>query len=317
MNEFISHWAQANAAIAPKVFVVRAPQSDTVYTRAQFIELRDEVEERQEAVQDCLIAQVIARGEINLKKSALLTTLNLFNNMLDGYYQGTAFYAARPLVPTFGAGSDVFLRPMVDAKRLWAKINAGAAPEGITLPLVLTDGVTQAQFTAAIDALKVAYEEEQDKVQEVILARAKRKETQELAYVLMKSYREAAPGVLAGHPALIETMPRLTPLPGHTPVPVGATAVFQAPNASKVVYSESTDTMLERYELRGTVGEQYDDEDAVVIASHLPTDPREFITTFGLSQPGARIALKVYVILSTGNEAGSNSMLVDRPIPQV
>ena len=112
---------------------------------------------------------------------------------------------------------------------------------------------------------------------------------------------------------LAETMPRLTPLPGHTPTAVNASAVFQAPNASRIVYEASTDSMLHSYELRGTVGDRYSDEDAVVIATHSPNDPREFVTTFGLNQPGAEIALKVYVVLTTGNEAGSAAMLVERP----
>ena len=71
--------------------------------------------------------------------------------------------------------------------------------------------------------------------------------------------------------------------------------------------------MLERYELRGTVGDRYEEADAVVIASHSPSEPREFITTFGLNQPGAEVALKVFVILTTGNEAGSATLPVERP----
>ena len=54
-------------------------------------------------------------------------------------------------------------------------------------------------------------------------------------------------------------------------------------------------------------------EDVVVIATNAPDDAREFVTTFGLNQPGAEIALKVFVILTTGNEAGSAAMLVERP----
>ena len=61
------------------------------------------------------------------------------------------------------------------------------------------------------------------------------------------------------------------------------------------------------------MGDHYSDEDAIVIATNLPGDPREFVTTFGLTQPGAEIALKVFVVLTTGNEAGSAAMLVDRP----
>lgn len=37
------------------------------------------------------------------------------------------------------------------------------------------------------------------------------------------------------------------------------------------------------------------------------------MTTFGLTQPGAQVALKVYVILNTDNEAGSAPMIVQRP----
>lgn len=94
---------------------------------------------------------------------------------------------------------------------------------------------------------------------------------------------------------------------------VDGCAVFQAPDAARVVYSESTDPQLERYELRGTIGDEYDEEDAVVIATHLPADPREFVTLFGLNQPGTEVALKVFVILTTGNEAGSATMRVARP----
>ena len=41
---------------------------------------------------------------------------------------------------------------------------------------------------------------------------------------------------------------------------------------------------------------------------------REFITPFGLSQPGARVELKVYVILTTGEESGSAAMFVQRAL---
>jgi hypothetical protein len=95
-------------------------------------------------------------------------------------------------------------------------------------------------------------------------------------------------------------MPRLSPLPGHTPNAVNASAIFQAANATRVVYDGSNDLMLERYELRGTVRDHYDDQDAVVIATRVPGDPKEFVTTFGLNQAGAEIALKVFVVLTTG-----------------
>ena len=133
------------------------------------------------------------------------------------------------------------------------------------------------------------------------------------AYGAMLAYRESAENKYALHPEMIESLPRLSPLPGHTPERVNASAVFEAPNQSKVVYDASEDSLLERYELRGNAGEEYSDEDAIVLATHEPGDPREFVTSFGLNQPGAQVALKVYVILTTGNEAGSAALSVQRP----
>ena len=312
MNEFIPHWGQCNAALAPATLLVRL-SDNTTKTQAQFVTLRDLIQTQQSAVQAALTAQQIARGAIFLKKIELLTWFNMFNSLLDGYFQNTDFYAARPYAPVITAGQEAFTRPMVDAMNLWQSINDGSAPAGVTLPLVLGDGTDRGGFASAVSALQFLYSDERKKAQDLTLAQAKRNRSEDTAYETMKAYREAVPGRLTEFPELIDTLPRLTPLPGHTPDAVNASAVFQAPNATKVVYDASNDLLLARYELRGTVGDHYDEDDAVVIATHAPTDPREFVTTFGLNQPGAEIALKVFVVLTTGNEAGSAAMVVERP----
>ena len=51
-----------------------------------------------------------------------------------------------------------------------------------------------------------------------------------------------------------------------------------------------------------------------MIATHTPGEPREFITSFGLSEPGVHMVFKLFVILTTGNEAGSAAMFVQRPL---
>ena len=313
MDEFLAHWTQCNAALSPGALAPRLPNNTTV-NRAQFVTQRDALLNQETTVQSCLGAQQIPRGDIELRKAALLAQFTLFTNTMDAYYQNTDFYAARPYAPSMTSGQEFFTRPLVDMMTLWEKLNAGAAPAGVTLPLVLDDGTDQGMFGSLVSALQFTYAEERNKAQELVLARAKRNRMQNTAYEVMKSYREAVPAKLTAFPELIETMPRLTPLPGHTPLPVNASAVFQAPDATKVVYNASNDLQLERYELRGTVGDHYDEDDAVVIATNAPGDPREFITTFGLNQPGAQIALKVFVIIQTGNEAGSAAMLVERPV---
>ncbi len=291
-----------------------------VPTLNEFLGIRDELVVQQGVLQGCLTEQQIARGAINLKKAKLLARFTQFNTQLDGNYQNTDFYEARPYAPNFTDGQEVFSRAILQAVKLWEKLNAGPAPAGVTLPLVLpatdeTPGTMDVgNYASLLSSLQFDYATEVDKEQLVIIARAKRNRIQVRAYDVMKAYRENVPAKMSAFPELVDTMPRLSPLPGHTPAAVNSSAILEGTNQSKVVYDASTGSMLESYQLRGNVGDDYSDEDAVVIATNAPGAPHEFITPFGLNQPGARIALKVYVILNTGNEAGSAAMFVERPV---
>jgi hypothetical protein len=317
INEFLSHWLACNTALPPaSPFLLQLPATNTTIPRSQFVTLRDSLQAQQGVVQGCLTDQQVARGTINLQKADLLARFGQFMARLDAYYRHTDFYAARPHTPSIGDGQENFTRPMVAVIKLWEKLNAGPAPAGLTLPLTLVPGgMGVGEFASAVSALQFAYAAEQDKEQAVTIARAKRDRIQDEAYAIMMAYRENLPGsAVAQFPELVGTLPRLSPLPGHTPEPVNASAIFEAPDRSRVVYEASTDAQLDRYELRGNVGDDYSAEDAVVIATRGPNDPREFVVPFGLNQPGAEVALKLYVILTTGNEAGSAAMFVERPL---
>ena len=326
-NTFLSHWLICNNLRPPaSPLLVRLPERDVTFTRAQLVGIRDELLTQQGVVQGYLTDRQIARGAINIKKATLLARFNQFTTHMDGNYRNTAFYEARPLAPSITDGQEVFSRAILEAVKLWEKLNSGPAPAGVGLPLVLppieaTPGIPGTQgtldaggYASLLSALQFDYASEVDKEQFVIIERAKRNRIQDRAYEILKAYRENVPSKMSSWPEVVETMPRLTPLPGHTPDAVNASAVFVAPNQFKVVYDASTDAMLEGYQLRGNVGDDYSHEDAVVIATHSPSDPREFVLPFGLNQPGARVALKLYVILNTGNEAGSAAMIVERPV---
>ncbi len=313
MNLFLSHWGLCNDALSPAALVVAMPDK-TSMDRAAFVTLRVDLIDQQAAIQDKLNDEEIARSDIEIKKLQLLGWLNGFNALLEAYYQKTKFFSARPKAPGIGDGQENFTRPLVDVKSLWGKVNAAPAPAGVTLPLTLADGTTQAVFADAVAALLVAYQDMADAEQNSALARVDRDALQVIAYDAMKSYRLAVPPMLAQHPTLVETLPVLTPAAGHTPDSVNVSGVFEPPDASKVVYGASSDPDLQEYQLRGTVGANYSEEDAVVIDSHAPADPREFVTTFGLTQPGARVSLKVFVVLTTGNEAGSATVVIQRPV---
>ena len=71
---------------------------------------------------------------------------------------------------------------------------------------------------------------------------------------------------------------------------------------------------LLRYEIRFCAGPNYSSENESVIGTVLPADPREFLTDAGLTTPGSKSSFKVYVITSTGNEKGSNTVTVTRPV---
>ena len=313
MSEFTGQWTLANALLGASPYILTLPGDRSTVTLAQFTASRQSLLDQQGQVQTELTKLQLIRGGITLQKTQLVKWINLFNSRLDGSFQNTQYYPSRPLAPGVGEGENVFndaLRPVLS---LWKQINDNPPPPGVTLPLVLGDGTTYGAFASAVSALQFAYNEEGKQEPYVKVARSQRNLLQNRAYEAMKVYREGATDKFVLHPQLIDSLPRLTPLPGHTPERVNASAVFEAPNQSKVVYDASPDPMLERYELRGNAGDDYSDEDAVVIATHEPGDAREFVTPFGLNQPGAKIALKVYVILTTGNEAGSAALFVQRP----
>lgn len=316
-DEVLAHWTAANASLpgaAP--LIVRLPKLNTGITRANLLTLRNTLETQQNAVQPARAAYYIARGSTNNQKVALLEHFNDFVTLFDAYYRGSDFYELRPYAPVLTAGKEAFCDPMGEAMALWEQLNLGPAPAGITLPLTLGDGTVQSAFASSISTLAFAYAAEKPKHFDLKMARALRNGTQNRVHEVLANYREAATSRLSEFPALLETLPRITPLPGHTPEPVNASAIFVAPNSSKIIWEPSNDPMLHSYQLSACAGPEWDGEDAQIQGTVFPGQPREFISAFGLNQPGAEVTFKVYVILTTGNEAGSAPMTVQRPVAQ-
>jgi hypothetical protein len=64
--------------------------------------------------------------------------------------------------------------------------------------------------------------------------------------------------------------------------------------------------------VRYVVGDDYNERLETTLQSVAKDAPRELLTHVGLSEPGAQVTFKVYVILTTANERGSNPVLVTR-----
>ena len=133
--------------------------------------------------------------------------------------------------------------------------------------------------------------------------------------VILQLYRLKIEDLHAPDSLAVQSLPRLTPLPGRTPDPVALTATWDptAPGA-KLTWTASADPERQRYEVRSSPGADYLAEDASVITTVLPGEPLTHTATAGFDLPGAAVSYKIYVRLDTGNEAGSDAETVVRPV---
>lgn len=312
LDTFSAHWGKCNTALGATPLLAVPPGKPSC-SRAQLDTLGQNLLLAQTKVQGAINDQEIARGDIDLQKAALLKTLNAFIDTMEAYYQGTKFYNAKPLAPGIGEGQERFTRPMVDAMTLWEKLNGAAAPQGVTLPLLVNGGVDQGGFASSISALQLAYRNEATAEQDVNVARTDRNLIQERVYEVLKAYRLAVPAKCGQFPNLLATLPKLTPEPGHTPDPVQASATYVAPSTSHIVWNPSTDPDIDYYDIEGTNGAEWKADDAIHLGRVQAGAPPVFDATFGLTQAGTSVALKVFAVLKTGNQAGSATLVVTRP----
>lgn len=313
MNEFAAHWLTTNtemgAAGPLTVSFQKLPAFQTV-----LVARRQGIEAQQEVVQGRLNDRDTLQGLLKQRKEELRESLMQFVGLLDSYWADTEFFGARPLVPDMDLGQEHFLAPMKDMKTLWAKLEGSTVPPGLTFPLLFTNAMTLLTLAPALDTAQGTYNAVQEAEFLLTFDRKKRDRLQDEAYDLLRIYRAAVEARCRDLPDVIASLPRLTPLPGHTPDPVNASAVFVAPNQSRIIHDASLEADLAYYALEANAGGTFDSQDAVELARHLPGDPREFVTDFGLTQPGARASFVVAVILTTGNRKASAPMTVQRPV---
>jgi hypothetical protein len=307
--EFVAHWTDANAelpALQPLLLSDGTDLASFSTARTVLLSMRDELEAADLDVQ-------LARGAMNLAKGPLLAKLNLFNTLVRGA-MGTSVYArALPLVPGIGDGQQGFSQPMVQAMKLWAKINA-APPAGVTAPVVLVDGTTQAVFAAAVEALAELYGDVVGAEQEFALALARRNDVQDEIYRSMKLYRETVPTRFMPDSPLLASLPALSPDSGRTPDPVELSGAWDAGlAAARLTATVSNDPDLKEYELRWCPGAVFSTDTDHVVGSVPAGEPPVFVTTKGLGTSGAVASFRVYVRLTSGGEAGSETVVVERP----
>ncbi len=112
---------------------------------------------------------------------------------------------------------------------------------------------------------------------------------------------------------LLGPIPDLTPPAGPAVQPVTLAGVWNTGTIkADLSWNASTDADLDHYSVRTSPGPTYDDA-LETLVSDLPPATLTLATDAGLTTPGASALFKVYVVRTTGAEAGSNVVSVTRP----
>lgn len=306
---FDAHWLDVNTFLGLAGELVLEGGTSQV----EFGEMRAELLGARDLVDEATLDRALARANLQMKKEWLLTALNAFKTKVVAVASTSAYARVLPLVPGVQDGQEVFSRPLSQAAKLWKKFDT-TPPPGVTGPLLLQDGTTQGVFEAAVAALAELYDTVVDAEQEVSLTLERRNDLQDSLYELMKKYRLAVPAYVPAGNALLDTLPALTPTSGRTPEPVTASGAWNAGTVKAALTATiSTDPDLDHYELRACAGPEYSTEEESVVAAAPPGPTVAFATDKFLTQSGDIASYRIYVVLQSGGQAGSNTVVVVRP----
>lgn len=310
MQVFIDHWIDVNA------FLGGTPATDLElrgsYTLGNFTADR--------ASLDTLITFITTDNTLELavadrdaKKRDIRTRYTQFRGGVENQLAGTEYEAALPTLPPIGSDEATYIKPFQDMADLWGKINNEATITGFTPPLPLQGGYTQANFTTELAALRAVYQSFGAAEKNLKLARANRDKQMKAAVERIKQYRAAVVSQLAPDDPLLATLPDLTPPAGTGVQAVKLAGVWNAAtNKADLSWNASNESAFDHYSVRTSPGPTYNDALETVV-SDLPAGTTAFFTNSGLVTPGAMALFKVYVIRTTGAEAGSNVASVTRP----
>ncbi len=306
-DEFIGHWTDADLALGLSPLVLPGP-----YALANLIAERALLSTAITELVDATNTVEGHRTDRDNRKVAVKERKRQFGAFVRGVLAGSSYVGRVPELIALEANPGIWLISNRDIKDIWTDINANP-PAGFTPPLMLTGLYTLANFTTDTAALETTFQNltlaEQDEEREV--------EERDALYRTIRAhlvlYREAIPGRFAADHPLVLSLPRLSPLPGHTPDAVVLSGSWNAGTSqADLSWTESTDPDLESYDVFRSGATPYNNNTEQFVAS-LPPGTLTLSTNAGLTLPGSTMGFKVYVKLDTGNEKGSNAVTIDRP----
>ncbi len=310
MDEIGLHWAAVNVALGGTS--ATDLKLEGALTRAGFLTAKDVLEAFLIGFEDLENAREIGATARDHWKVTLRQKLGQFRGMLRAVLPKSKYAAAAPSLPNFGVDESKFLAPFEDAASLWLRINADLTIAGFTPPLVIA-GLTQSLFAADILAIRAAYHTLREAENDLNVARKERQTLLDDAKERMVQYRAAVEGIFGADHPLTLSLPALSAAPGSTPAPSSLSGNWNAATGeADFTWTASDDPNLDHYQMRMSPGATYDADTATVVAT-LPAGTLTLSTTTGLDHPGDVASFKLFVRLTTGNEAGSNTVTISRP----
>jgi len=306
VNLFIAHWTSVNTAYGSALTLPGG------YTVGGLTTDRDSLNTLFTAVEPADNAFQIACAARDTQKATAREKLRQFRMTVQGLLAGSSYVNSLPVLWGNTAKEQDVLRKMRDMKDIWTQINA-SPPAGFTAPLVLSGPFTLANHNTALGALTTAYAACGTAAVGAGLARDNRNALINAVIDKLVIYRKAVQGIFPAGSPLIESLPSLYPPAGSTPKAVNLSAVWNAgTDMADLTWSASDNPDLDHYAIRYHPGPKYKaaEEQAVdTVAAGTTT----LATDYGLAASGSMSLFKVYVVTSTGNEKGSNSVKVIRP----
>ena len=310
MTEFELHWGSVNAALGG------APATDFEllgdYTLADFSADKAAVVTAL-SDQEGLDNNVdFARSDRDQTRTDLRQRLILFRETAKALLPGSRYLRALPDTPAEQAEAQKLLDAWDDIAHVWAQINTDQPPE-IAPAMQLRGGYTLAQFQTEVGTMRTRYDAVKAAERAAGDGRGQRDELLQAAYTRMVQYRERLPVTLDPGDPLLASMPQVTASPGSTPDAVTLSGQWNSsPGSGLLTWNESTSPNLDHYLVRFSPGATYDSGNSSVSAN-LPPGTTVHETLDGLASPGDTASFKVFVVLTTGNQAGSNTTTITRP----
>ncbi len=251
-----------------------------------------------------------AKGDLDIKIAGGVARLKQFRGACQSLLVGSQYEKSPPLVPSPASIPGKFVKAFDDMANVWLQVNT-TPPTGFTGPLTLQGGYLIATYTTELAAIRTAYVTYTNAQENARIAREARDIQFKKVYNKIKGYKGRCISMLASNSSLLGTIPVLRAPAGGTPDPVVLTGVWVS-STGRLTWTPSTNPNLDHYQVRFHYGPKYKAAEEQIVAT-VAAGTHLLDTLYNLGASGSSGLFKVYVVLTTNNEKGSNAVKITRP----